>query len=88
MQERIHRHLLDNGVSIVSPVNTYIEAGVTIGPDTVVQPHTFIGRDSSIGSDCRIGPFACIPRESIVAEGTTVAGNVTEQAALLSQGGS
>ena len=88
MQERIQRALLDSGVSIVSPVNTYIESGVTIGPDTVIQPHTFIGRDSSIGSDCVIGPFACVPRESIVPEGATVAGNVSADNAVLSQGGS
>jgi bifunctional UDP-N-acetylglucosamine pyrophosphorylase / glucosamine-1-phosphate N-acetyltransferase len=88
MQDRIQRQLLDSGVTIVSPVNTYIESGVTIGPDTVVQPYTFIGRDSSIGGDCVIGPFACVPRESIVPEGATVAGNVSADNAILSQGGS
>ncbi len=35
MQERIQRGLRDEGVTIVSGFNTYIEAGVTIGPDTV-----------------------------------------------------
>jgi bifunctional UDP-N-acetylglucosamine pyrophosphorylase/glucosamine-1-phosphate N-acetyltransferase len=83
MQERIQRRLLESGVSIVSPSNAYVETDVTIGPDTVIQPHTFIGRDSSIGSNCTIGPFACIPRESIVPEGTTVAGNISEQVAAL-----
>ena len=88
MQERIQRNLLESGVSIVSPVNTYVEAGVNIGPDTVIQPYTFIGRDSSVGGDCVIGPFACLPRESIVPEGATVAGNVSADNAILSQGGS
>jgi bifunctional UDP-N-acetylglucosamine pyrophosphorylase/glucosamine-1-phosphate N-acetyltransferase len=88
MQDRIQRTLLESGVSIVSPVNTYVEAGVRIGPDTVIQPYTFIGRDSSVGSDCVIGPFACLPRESIVPEGATVAGNVSADNAILSQGGS
>ncbi|HYO08121.1 MAG TPA: NTP transferase domain-containing protein [Tepidisphaeraceae bacterium] len=88
MQERIQRHLLDGGVSIVSPVNTYIEAGATIGPDTVLQPHVFIGRDSSIGPDCCIGPFASIPRESIVPAGTVVAGNISHENTVLNQPGS
>ena len=88
MQERIQRDMLDNGVSIVSPVNTYIEAGVTIGSDTVIQPHVFVGRDSSIGSDCVIGPFASVPRESIVPEGTTIAGNVSSETTILSRSGS
>jgi bifunctional UDP-N-acetylglucosamine pyrophosphorylase/glucosamine-1-phosphate N-acetyltransferase len=75
MQDRIHRNLRAAGVTVVSGVNTYIEAGVSIGPDTVVQPFTFIGRDSSIGPDCVIGPFTSLPPQSIVPEGTALAGN-------------
>ena len=77
LQDRIQRNLRDNGVSIASPVNTYIEDGVSVGIDTVIQPFTFIGRNASIGADCCIGPFACVPRDGIVTEGTTIAGNVT-----------
>jgi len=76
MQERIHRGLRDSGVTIVSGVNTYVEAGAMIGQDTVIQPFSFIGREASIGSDCVIGPFASVPRAAIVPERTTVAGNV------------
>jgi len=76
MQERIQRGLREGGVTIVSGVNTYIEAGVTIGPDTVIEPFTFIGRDSTIGGDCVIGPFVCQPPGSIVPDGTRVAGNL------------
>ena len=72
MQDRIHRKLRESGVTIVSGVNTYIEDGVSIGADTVVQPFTFIGRDSTIGTECEIGPFACLPSQSIVPEGTNV----------------
>jgi bifunctional UDP-N-acetylglucosamine pyrophosphorylase / glucosamine-1-phosphate N-acetyltransferase len=76
MQDRIHRDLRTAGVTITSGINTYIEAGVSIGPDTTVQPFTFIGRDSSIGPDCVIGPFACLPAESIVPEGSVISGNI------------
>jgi bifunctional UDP-N-acetylglucosamine pyrophosphorylase / glucosamine-1-phosphate N-acetyltransferase len=75
MQDRIHRQLRASGVTVVSGVNTYIEAGVSIGPDTIIQPFTFIGRDSSIGPDCVIGPFTSLPPESIVPEGSAIAGN-------------
>jgi bifunctional UDP-N-acetylglucosamine pyrophosphorylase/glucosamine-1-phosphate N-acetyltransferase len=73
MQDRIQKKLRTEGVTIVSGMNTYLEDGVTVGPDTVIQPFTFIGRDSSIGAECVIGPFATLPRQSIVPEGTTVA---------------
>jgi len=75
MQERIQRGLRDEGVTIVSGINTYVEAGVAIGADTVVEPFTFIGRQSTIGADCVIGPFVNLPPGSIVPEGTRVSGN-------------
>ena len=84
MQDRIHRQLRAAGVTIVSGVNTYIEAGASIGADTVVRPFTFIGRDSTIGPDCTIGPFACVPAEGIVPEGTSVSGNVTSDVSVRS----
>lgn len=76
MQERIQGSLRDKGVTIVSGINTYIEADVTVGPDTVIQPFTFIGRGSTVGAQCVIGPWACLPPSSIVAEGARVAGNL------------
>jgi bifunctional UDP-N-acetylglucosamine pyrophosphorylase / glucosamine-1-phosphate N-acetyltransferase len=74
MQDRIQRLLRESGVSIVSGFNTYVEADVSVGPDTVIHPFTFIGRGSSVGGDCVIGPFASLPRDSMVREGTRVAG--------------
>jgi bifunctional UDP-N-acetylglucosamine pyrophosphorylase / glucosamine-1-phosphate N-acetyltransferase len=76
MQERIQRQHREAGVSIVSPINTYIESGCTIGSDTVIRPFTFIGCDSTIGSECTIGPFAIVPAESIVPDGATIAPDI------------
>lgn len=81
MQDRIQRRIRESGVTIVNN-NIYIESGANIGQDTVIQPFTFIGRDCTIGSDCTIGPFAMIPRESIVPEGTSVAGNVSAESVM------
>ena len=79
MQDRIHRRLRSEGVTIVSGINTYLEDGVSIGRDTVIQPFSFIGRDSSIGPDCVIGPFATLPRESIVPAGKVIARNALSE---------
>lgn len=78
MQERIQRNLRENGVTIVNSFNTYIESGVTVGHETVIQPFTFIGRDAAIGANCVIGPFARVPRCSVVTEGTSLSGNPSE----------
>jgi bifunctional UDP-N-acetylglucosamine pyrophosphorylase/glucosamine-1-phosphate N-acetyltransferase len=77
MQDRIQRLHFAAGVTIVSPVNTYIEAGAAIGADTTILPHTFIGRDATIGAECTIGPFAVVPRDGILPDGIVVAGNVS-----------
>ncbi len=37
MQERIQRAIRESGVTIVSSFNTYVEAGVSVGPDTVIR---------------------------------------------------
>ncbi len=76
MQDRLQRKLRDQGVTIVSGINTYIEADISVGVDTVIQPFTFIGRETSIGAECVIGPFASLPRSSIVPEGTRVPGEL------------
>ncbi|MCC6423494.1 MAG: NTP transferase domain-containing protein [Phycisphaerales bacterium] len=80
MQDRIQKRVRDCGVTIVSPINTYIESDVSIGPDSIVQPFSFIGRDASIGPDCVIGPMAMVPRQGIVPEGTIVTGTCREAA--------
>jgi bifunctional UDP-N-acetylglucosamine pyrophosphorylase/glucosamine-1-phosphate N-acetyltransferase len=75
MQDRIQTAHRKNGVTIVTPHSTYIEADVQIGQDTVIHPFTFVGRGSNIGSDCIIGPFAHLPSESIVPDDSTIVGN-------------
>ncbi len=87
MQDRLQRKLRTEGVTIVSTANTYFEDGVTIGRDTIIHPFTFVGRDSTIGSECVVGPHAIVPRQSIVRDGTIVAGNLTPENSVLTEGG-
>ena len=87
MQDRIHRRLRADGVTIVSSATVYVEDGASVGRDTVVYPFTFVGRDASVGHDCTVGPFAAVPRQAIVPDGTTVAGNATSESATVAGGG-
>jgi bifunctional UDP-N-acetylglucosamine pyrophosphorylase/glucosamine-1-phosphate N-acetyltransferase len=86
MQDRIQRMHRENGVTIVSSAGAYIESGATIGQDSVIEPYSFIGAGASIGQGCVIGPFAAVPRESIVPDYSTVAGNATTESATLNGG--
>ena len=36
MRERINRHWMEQGVTLIDPTHTYIDRGVTIGQDTVI----------------------------------------------------
>ncbi len=65
MRERINRTHLLNGVTLIDPQSTYIEAGVQIGADTVVYPGSVIRGATIIGEDCVIGPQADISDSSI-----------------------
>ena len=59
-QARIHAEHGANGVTIIDPASTVVEAGVRIGEDTVVEPSSFLRGATSIGSGCRIGPLTTL----------------------------
>jgi bifunctional UDP-N-acetylglucosamine pyrophosphorylase / glucosamine-1-phosphate N-acetyltransferase len=48
MQKRIQKMHMENGVTLVSPENTWIEFGARIGQDTVIEPFTSIGTQADI----------------------------------------
>jgi len=77
MQDRLQSELMDAGVTIVDPDNTWIECGVTIGRDTVVYPFTYVGRGCTIGENCRIGPFANLEPGEKVESGARVGGLIS-----------
>jgi len=77
MQHRIQQQLMDNGVTIVDPDNTWIDARAKIGQDTIIEPFTYIHGEVTIGQGCRIGPFAYL-RNGTVLENDVVLGVYTE----------
>jgi bifunctional UDP-N-acetylglucosamine pyrophosphorylase/glucosamine-1-phosphate N-acetyltransferase len=78
LRQRILTHHMLAGVSITDPTNTYIDAGVTIGQDTVVEPTTFLLAGTHIGEDCTIGPMARISRSNIGNRCKILASQVVE----------
>ncbi len=60
MRARILRKHMENGVTIVDPASTFIDAAVEIGQDSVIEPFTHIKGKSAIGQECRIGPHVHI----------------------------
>jgi bifunctional UDP-N-acetylglucosamine pyrophosphorylase/glucosamine-1-phosphate N-acetyltransferase len=81
MRQRINRDLMLAGVTMLDPASTYIDAGVTIGKDTVVLPNTYFQGDTVIGESCEIGPNAHI-RNSQIGDRCKVFMSVMEGARL------
>jgi bifunctional UDP-N-acetylglucosamine pyrophosphorylase/glucosamine-1-phosphate N-acetyltransferase len=59
-QARIHRAHMRAGVTIVDPASTLIDATVSIGQDTVVEPSSFLRGATTIGEGCTIGPLTTL----------------------------
>jgi len=77
MRRKILSNLMIEGVTIVDPGTTYIDAGAKIGSDTVIYPHTFIESNVRVGKNCRIGPFARLRQGTKISDKVEI-GNFTE----------
>jgi len=81
MRARINRQHLINGVSLIDPASTYIEADVTIGADTVIYPGVVLKGETTIGEDCVIGPQSEISN-STIASGVHIKHSVLDKAVV------
>jgi bifunctional UDP-N-acetylglucosamine pyrophosphorylase/glucosamine-1-phosphate N-acetyltransferase len=72
MQRRIQKRLMENGVTIIDPPNTWIDARAQIGQDTVIEPFTCIYGEVVIGRNCRIGPFAHLQSGTRIGDNSNI----------------
>jgi bifunctional UDP-N-acetylglucosamine pyrophosphorylase/glucosamine-1-phosphate N-acetyltransferase len=79
LRQRINRHLMLSGVTLVDPDQTYIDVGVVVGSDTVIWPGCVLRGQTTIGcgcelesnvqiTDCTIGDRVHIKAGSVLAE--------------------
>lgn len=79
LRQRINIRLMRNGVTLIDPERTYIDAGVEIGHDTEIWPgcvlrgKTVIGRDCLLESnvqisDCIVGERVHLKSGSVLSE--------------------
>jgi len=59
-QQRIHAKHMTNGVTIVDPGSTVIDADVEIANDTTIAPFTCLHGATKIGSGCQVGPLTTL----------------------------
>lgn len=76
------RQLLDDGVVIIDPENTYIEDSVEVGPASVLYPGVYLRGKTKLGSFCVVEPQVYMV-DVKAADGCIIkAGSYLEQAIL------
>ncbi len=59
------RRLMAEGVTIFRPDTCVIDAEVTVGPDTVLEPFVQLLGRTHIGSDCRVRSYAVVQNSTL-----------------------
>ena len=71
IQDRLRTALMVGGVSMPDPSRVLVDAGVTVGQDTVLWPGTVLRGATAIGEACTIGPDVVMV-DATVGDDTTV----------------
>ena len=78
MRERINNQHMMNGVTFIDPANTYIDEGVEIGADTLIEAGVHIKGETVIGEDCFIGANSQIV-DSTIGDNVKILSSVIEE---------
>lgn len=81
LRRRINEAYMRAGVTLVDPEQTYIDAGVTIGRDTMIWPNNYLTGDTVIGEDCELFPGSRI-HDSRVGDRVVIQSSVLTQASV------
>jgi bifunctional UDP-N-acetylglucosamine pyrophosphorylase/glucosamine-1-phosphate N-acetyltransferase len=81
LNRRTVERAMRDGAIVIDPATTWLDADVTIGPDTVVHPHTQVLGASTVGRDCVLGPDTTL-RDVEVGDGASVVRTQAELAEI------
>ncbi len=81
LRQRLNRGHLLGGISLADPATAYIDADVTIGRDTVIEPNTHLRGATVVGQGCHLGPNSTL-REATVGDRCRVVESIVEEATL------
>lgn len=75
LRKRINNKHLENGITIIDPMTTYIGIDVEIGQDTIIYPGNVIEGNTVIGKECVLYPNSRI-NNSVIGEGVEIQSSV------------
>jgi len=79
------KRLMAQGVTIFRPETCVIDAAVTVGADTTIEPYVQLLGATTIGTDCRIRSYSVI-QQSTLGNGVTVRNGCILDSAEVSDG--
>ena len=83
LQRRILDELMLDGVTIVDPDSTFVDAGAAVGADTTLFPGTHVRGKATIGQGCAIGPGALLENVAI-ADRVTILHSIVRDSSVAS----
>jgi bifunctional UDP-N-acetylglucosamine pyrophosphorylase/glucosamine-1-phosphate N-acetyltransferase len=88
LRDRKTHELLDNGVTIFKPETVLIDAAVTVGADTIIEPFVQLLGETHIGEDCLIRSYSVLTNMRVgsqvrINQGTIADDSTVEQAAII-----
>jgi bifunctional UDP-N-acetylglucosamine pyrophosphorylase/glucosamine-1-phosphate N-acetyltransferase len=81
LNRRTVEQAMRDGAIVIDPATTWVDADVTIGPDTVVHPNTQILGATTIGRECVIGPDTTL-KDVEIGDGASVVRTQAELAEI------
>ncbi len=84
-QREILRHM-ERGVTFVSPAQTFVAPGSTIGQGTIINPWCWIEQGVTVGKNCKIGPFAKLRSGTKVGDDTEIGSFVEVNRSIIGKG--
>lgn len=78
LQDRIKKHWMNAGVTMIDPDSITIDDTVTLAPDVILEPQTHLRGKTCIGSKSRIGPGSLIENSSVGEQVTVLYSVITD----------
>jgi bifunctional UDP-N-acetylglucosamine pyrophosphorylase/glucosamine-1-phosphate N-acetyltransferase len=77
----LERAMVRDGVTVVDPASTWLDATVTLEPDAVIHPNTQLKGATHVGAGAEVGP-GCTLADTVVGAGAVVNNTVADGARI------
>ena len=82
LHRRTLARLMDAGVSVRDPANTYVDVDVSVGADTVLYPGVTLEGDTVVGANCKIRSWVRISNSRLGDHVSVLDGTIIEESSV------